>query len=148
MNDPVRKVNAEKHDGNHLAASLLTIIRQLTTEIHKQRISPQRISLDSTLDRDIGLDSLAKVELLARIEKQFGVVMPERAFTDAETPRDLLRVLGCARATAKRITITEVTRTVLDEEEAAPHSAQTLIDVLKWHVQVHPDRPHIHFYSV
>ncbi len=48
-------------------------------------------NLDNSLEKDLGLDSLARVELLARIERHFGLVLPERIFTEAETPRDLLR---------------------------------------------------------
>ncbi|MGE5800375.1 MAG: acyl carrier protein [Syntrophaceae bacterium] len=61
----------------------------LAEEIHSR--TPMRITLDSSLDRDAGLDSLARMELLARLESQFGIALPERVFADAETPRDLLR---------------------------------------------------------
>lgn len=147
MTEAASRMKDAANDGSHNAASLIAIIRQLCAEIHHQRSPTQGITLDSALDRDIGLDSLAKVELLARIEKQFGVAMPERAFTDAETPRDLLRILGSAGAAVRDALPVETASIEREEGAAAPFSAQTLIDVLKWHVKAHPDRPHIHFYG-
>ena len=35
--------------------------------------------LDSSLERDLGLDSLARVELVLRLEKEFGASLPEQA---------------------------------------------------------------------
>ena len=51
------------------------------------------VALDSSLERDLGLDSLARVELVLRLEREFGVSLPEQALATAETPRDLLRFL-------------------------------------------------------
>ena len=52
-----------------------------------------RVSLDSALDRDPGFDSLARVELLVRIEHAFGVQLPDTVLESAETCRDLLAAL-------------------------------------------------------
>ncbi|MBW2501883.1 MAG: hypothetical protein JRD39_02980, partial [Deltaproteobacteria bacterium] len=47
------------------AARLLEIISQLLAEIHPGRTDQSTPLLDSSLDRDLGLDSLSRVELLA-----------------------------------------------------------------------------------
>jgi acyl carrier protein len=44
--------------------------------------------LDSSLERDLGLDSLARVELVLRLEREFGASLAEQALAAAETPRD------------------------------------------------------------
>src|ERR687883_1727136 len=49
------------------------------------------VSLDSSLERDLGLDSLARVELVLRAEREFNASLPEQALASSETPRDLLR---------------------------------------------------------
>ncbi|HFQ91731.1 MAG TPA: acyl-phosphate glycerol 3-phosphate acyltransferase [Chromatiales bacterium] len=135
-----------KQEGEDASAALLAIVRQLSAEIHHQDTSSRRINLDSALDHDAGLDSLARAELLARIEKHFGITLPERAFTDAQTPRDLLRMLGSAEtATTGTAVRRKAEETTQDGEATVPHAAQTLIDVLEWHVENHPDRRHIHF---
>jgi len=41
------------------AESLLPIITGLIEELHPEGIQHQQITLDSSLDRDLGLDSLA-----------------------------------------------------------------------------------------
>ena len=46
---------------------LLAVISQLTTELHPDT-PPPPVTLDSSLDRDLGLDSLARMELLTRLE--------------------------------------------------------------------------------
>ena len=37
------------------------------------------VALDSSLERDLGLDSLARVEVVLRIEREFAVSLPEQA---------------------------------------------------------------------
>lgn len=73
-----------------LAERLLDEIRGAALRLQPQLASIQRATLDSPLDRELGFDSLGRVELIAHIEKAFGVQLPERSFSDAETPRDLL----------------------------------------------------------
>ena len=71
---------------------LLHIIKQLAVELHPE-LQSLAVELDSSLDRDLGLDSLARMELLARLEKQFAIRLSEKVLAEAETPRDLLRHL-------------------------------------------------------
>ena len=129
------------------ATTLLEIVRELTAEIHKQRHALESLGLDSTLDHDLGLDSLARMELFARIENRLDVTLPERILTDAETPRDLLRaVLGAGTGGEPR-NYQEVSQLTLADAAATPVAAPTLINALQWHVDTHPDRPHIQFYQ-
>src|SRR5258706_2836136 len=65
------------------------------------------VTLDSSLEKELGLDSLARVELVLRLEKEFGASLPEQALATSETPRDLLRFLlssaGHAPGSASRV---------------------------------------------
>ncbi len=129
------------------AAVLARVIRDLAQELHPRGLAPAALSLDSALDRDLGFDSLGRVELLARLEAAFDVALPEQLLASAETPRDLLRaVLGAgdrrqARGAPEAVAVT------LGEAEAAPHGAETLVEVLDWHVRTHAERPHIRLYA-
>ncbi|WP_188747189.1 AMP-binding protein [Marinobacterium zhoushanense] len=134
----------ERPDARQRQAALLQLIEELGAELHpNQRTDPA--TLDSTLDGDLGLDSLSRAELLSRIERQFEVSLPERTFAEIETPRDLLRLLARASPTGPQSH--PAPSTPLERTEGLPSQADSLVEVLAWHVERHPDRPHIHFYN-
>ena len=130
------------------AESLLKVVRQLAAELQPGRKELSSVTLDSSLDRDLGLDSLARVELLIRIERTFDVMLSEQVLASAETPRDLLRaVLSAGSPRRPRIIPDQVKPAALEKADTAAHGAQTLVDVLDWHVLSHPGRPHILIYG-
>lgn len=130
-----------------LASALLDEVKALITEVRPEQSARLRVELDSTLDREIGLDSLSRVELIGRIERSFEVTLPERVFTEAETPRDLLRAVLSADPSKSTTQVVDSAKMELPETEGEPHQAETLIEVLNWHAYAHPNRPQIRFYS-
>jgi len=58
------------------------------------------VSLESDLAADLGMDSLASVELYDRLERTFAVVLPVESLATATTPGDWLRAVLEARTTA------------------------------------------------
>ena len=130
------------------AAMLLDIVRELSIELHPHVQHRSAISLDSSLDRDLGLDSLARIELLTRLEKHFGVALTEQTIATIETSRDLLRAIqGAESLKAPSVAMPGIGPVALGEAEVAPHTLNTLLDVLNWHVSQHPDRPHVQHYA-
>ena len=124
------------------AARLLRVTGQLVRETHPGRQAP--VTLDSPLERDLGLDSLARVELLLRLGREFGQPLPEEALAEAETPRELLRFLGhAAPAAAPQAAIELPHGAVLP----VPDDAATLVEVLEWHASRTPDRTHVLLYE-
>lgn len=121
--------------------ALLGITERLVQESHPggYRLN---ITLDSSMEKDLGLDSLSRMELLHRIEEAFGVHLSDRLLVSAETLRDLLGSLG-APATAPS-SPPKVTERLPEFAPQEPIGANTLQTVLEWHVARHPDRPHIH----
>jgi len=121
---------------------LLDIVRGLARELRPGANGIDRLGLDDELERDFGLDSLARVELLARIERELGVRLAEAAFAEAETPRDLLRQMGVAGPVEAPAPLPAAAM-----EEAAPEpppqALATLVELLDWHVAQHGDRVHI-----
>jgi 1-acyl-sn-glycerol-3-phosphate acyltransferase len=136
--------DASSHD---TAAVLLEVLEQLTAELHPHRTNTRAISLQSSLDRDLGLDSLARVELLSRVERRLNVRIPEKKFVEAETPQALLDEILAAGDARPREVARAAAPVVSDDVESAPHEAETLVDVLQWHLRVHPDRTHVQFYA-
>ena len=60
---------------------LLQLVRQLMNELHPNMRFSQPITLDSSLDRDLGLDSLARVEELCETPIAIISTGPDRAET-------------------------------------------------------------------
>ncbi len=132
-----------EHGTARVQTRLLAIVGALAEELHPAQTAA--VTLDSTLDRDLGFDSLARVELIARVERSFDVTLPDQVLAAMETPRDLLRAVTSAGG-AKVEFLPTVERAPA-KAAVAPAELDTLTAVLDWHVAAHPDRPHIRFYS-
>ncbi|HSU77192.1 MAG TPA: AMP-binding protein, partial [Burkholderiales bacterium] len=124
---------------------LLAVVAQVAREARPNVTA--HVTLDSSLERDLGLDSLARVELVLRIEREFGASLPEQALASSETPRDLLRFVlasaGHAPASADR----SVASLVQSEGVRPPDQASTLAEALEYHVERQPDRITVHFFE-
>jgi fatty-acyl-CoA synthase len=94
------------------------------------------------LDRDLGIGSLERVELLVRLEQVFGIRLPDAAMADALTPRDL--ALAILAAEPSRPEVMAVVAPEHGPASPAPTSARTLVEVLARHAEASPDRVHIH----
>src|SRR5262244_1057807 len=77
---------------------LINIVRELVRELRGQRGASLDVTLSSRLDRDLGIDSLGRTELVLRLERAFQVRLPTQVIGEAETVRDLLDALGEAKA--------------------------------------------------
>ncbi len=119
------------------------MVAALAEETHPGRGG--KVTLDTRLERDLGLDSLARVELLLRLSREFGTALPEAALAEGETPRDLLRYLDQGAPVAERPGAAE------DLHRAAtsgvPDEAATLVEVLEWHAGRNPERTHVLLYG-
>jgi acyl carrier protein len=143
------------------AASVLDVTARLLAELRPEQATA-KISLDSALDRDLGLDSLALVELLDRLEAAFDVRLPERLLETAATPGDLLRALadGARRGRRERRVRPRLSRQLHRPSAAQTSNAAalrippapptrpltdtaTLVEVLDWHVGAHPHALHV-----
>ena len=138
--------SAERHPDprSDAAATLLAIIDGLAAESRPG--FELRATLDSSLERDLGLDSLARVELISRIEDGFSVLLPEDTLSRAETARDLLNALRAAGAAAHVTGEAHAVQAPPGRVEGLPSAAMTLVEALEWHVEAHPDRQHVLFY--
>ncbi len=103
----------------------------------------ERVSLRSALDRDLGLGSLERVELLVRIESALGTRLPETGAQAAETPGDWVRLALAARNGS---VARDRWRIVQPSKEAyqPPAEASTFAQVLSVQTERDPARIHIH----
>jgi 1-acyl-sn-glycerol-3-phosphate acyltransferase len=135
----------EPEQDETLAATVLETVDGLARELHPGA-GPQRpTTLDSRLDSDLGLDSLAMAELLVRLQAASGVNLGGDGLI-AESPRDLMGIV-LARRGATRARAAAVQYELPDAALGVPGAAQTLPEVLEWHVKRHPDRVHVYLYE-
>lgn len=121
---------------------LLAVVAQLVRDSRPAGGGVPTPSLDSSLERDLGIDSLARAELLLRVEREFEVRLPEGLLAEADSPRALLRAVlsGSPREAAalERARVEPAAQGAI-----VPGEAATLVDALDWHVRHHPDRTHL-----
>lgn len=122
-------------------AILLGEIRALLAELHPQARAVPPVDLRSDLARDLALDSLGRAELLLRLARTFGVALPDRLIGEAATPGDLLAAIVAAGPAREPEPRPGPGAPLPQAEE--PLQAATLLDVLAFHVALHPDRPHL-----
>ena len=118
---------------------VLAITAELVKELGGTATTPR---LDSSLERDMGISSLERVELLLRLEGAFHVRLPDAVMADAITVNDL--VTAVSRGQPPAVEPLPSQREPPRPGSAAPSSAATLVDVLQWHAERTPDRIHIH----
>jgi len=118
---------------------LLAVVTTLVSEVGGATRVP---SLDHSLERDLGISSLERVELLLRIEQAFGVRLADSVMAEAVTPRDL--VTAVLRAEPRVAEPLPSRHEPPSPAVPAPSSADTLVDVLYWHAERTPDRVHIY----
>ncbi|QKE40381.1 MAG: AMP-binding protein [Ferrovum myxofaciens] len=123
------------------AKALLDIVQTLIGELRPGMRAV--VTLDSMLDRDLGFDSLARVELGLRCERFFNVSLLEQALATIETPRDLLSAVLSAGAATRSFTAVEIREIAVEKVADIPGHAATLLEMLDWHVVIHGERTHI-----
>ncbi len=124
---------------------LLELVRQIAKESGGASRSARPRPSDR-LDLDLGIDSLARTELIMRCERKFRVRLPDSA-VQAETPEQLLDAITKAGAKPRRQPQQKLQHASPGELVGHPHEARTLLEAFDWHVQQHPDRTHIYIYG-
>ena len=57
------------------------------------RLDAAKITLESQIKKDLGADSLDILQLLMRIEDQYGIVIPDKALATFTTVSDVVKYL-------------------------------------------------------
>ena len=127
---------------DRIEAAVLDTVRALLNELGSADAS-RKVSLRSSLDRDLGLGSLERVELLVRLEASLGVRFPEAAAQDSQTPGDWVRA-ALATGTGSRTTARWPIRQPAREAAPAPTDSLTFAEVLRARAEQDPARVHIH----
>ncbi len=129
---------------------VLDVVRALLEELGSHGALPQ-LSATSNLDRDLGLGSLERVELLTRLEDAFGMRLPDTLAAEASTPEELvagiLAAPGADTDGEKEVpalgAATAAQQLQGDAAESIVGNAETLVEVIR-HRGVHDaNRAHL-----
>ncbi len=122
---------------------LLSITRQLLVDLEHQR-ALNVVSMSADLQRELGIGSVEKAELLHRTEQAFNIALPEILLAEAETLQDLAEAIKKANPLLKPSMgehVPHLKASIID-----PQSATTLVDLLYQYGKQEPNRPHIYLH--
>ncbi len=142
--EPTSTETSFQHTQEQLAKQLLVIVIQLVQELRPGQKELESIGLDSDIDRELGLDSLARAELIRRVEWELKVNLPSQILASMTTPGELLKAVTQAQSKGVVVKSKPI---MLAPIESLPNNAQTLQQVLDWHIEHHPDRPQLYVYN-
>jgi 1-acyl-sn-glycerol-3-phosphate acyltransferase len=134
-NDLSQRSDAEREQ--RLFAVVGELARELRSSGGAAAVTPA-----SRLDRDLGIDSLGRSELILRVEHAFGVRLPPDTLAEADTVADLLAAVGKAAPRVRDVHALVQAPAAAPVVES-PEAAVTLIEALEWHVARHSDRIHL-----
>jgi 1-acyl-sn-glycerol-3-phosphate acyltransferase len=138
--DPSKPI---RQDEAAAAQRVLHVVRELALELHPHLGGTLTVTLESDLDRDLGLDSLGRAELVLRLDRTFHVRLPDALIGEMSTPADLLAAVLAAGPPGEVARRFEEAPLPALPRAGVPESAGTLIEAFDWHVREHPSRPHI-----
>jgi fatty-acyl-CoA synthase len=129
---------------------LLEVVRGLVSELGHQTALAS-VAPASHLERELGLGSLERVELLLRIEQTFGTRLGDGVLAEADTVQDLVSALSSADGFVDSVARTSVatgTPKIRNDEiaEGLP-TAETLQNVLRHRGRVDAAKTHLIFFQ-
>jgi len=145
-----------------ISAQTLEIIRQLLVELGGRRGLEELTARGPAahLERELGLGSLERVELMLRLGDACGVRLPDRVVAEADTVHDLIEAVfreesGTAtrsaslssNAGAAVVTAPVHSHATRVDLEQQVRNAETLTEILRLRGRGEPARAHIHLYE-
>ncbi|MEE9263819.1 MAG: AMP-binding protein, partial [Vicinamibacteria bacterium] len=134
----------EKFNRADVERRVLQALRELLNDLGGGR-ALAAVELDASIEKDLGLGSLERVELLSRVESAFGVELPESVLAEAETPADLVQSVLSVEAPIAKARAEAVTPVLASPSFSV--EAETLLEVLRLRAEAEPQRAHIHLQS-
>ncbi|WP_084813479.1 AMP-binding protein [Desulfogranum japonicum] len=106
----------------------------------------RQFTLDSSLERDLGFDSLTKVEFLTRLEKISGIALGEQTLGSAETLRDIARAITQHVPSQEQNNLDQQQIHTSPRQTGIAHSARTLVELLNLQADALPEQVHLIYY--
>lgn len=132
------------NDAHDLEKQLLSLVRSFLSEFKTER-TLSAIHLNASLDRDLGIDSLGRVELFLRIENAFSVPLPDALRSEAQTLNDIFMYIQNNQGHVFiQPTLQKNFVETLTQASSDPLTSKTLIEVLIRRAHEDPKRPHLY----
>ena len=142
MTDKTPKPSVAEHgETSDIERRVLDLVGKLASELSPGRAG--QVTPRTSLQRELGIDSLGLAELLLRAEREFKVRLPDDLITRLETPQTLIDSIGESDAAAIGIATSSSAQLSKTLTTSVPEEEATLSEVLEWHVRHHGDRPHV-----
>jgi fatty-acyl-CoA synthase len=137
-------------DRSAVRQRVLEVLRELLGELGSAGALPM-LRENSQLDADLGMGSLERVELLARLETAFGVRLADRVVAEANTPEDLAAaIVDAGRIDARDNSGSSALRASVNANKlhreavvAGAYETQTLLELLRYRATHDADRAHL-----
>jgi acyl carrier protein len=130
-------MNLDDAGRDALAQRVVHVVQGLVDEIRDGAGRPA-VRLDAALDRDLGIGSLERVELLLRLEQRLGVRLTDQVMVAADRVADLVTAVAAAGPSVPEAP--PPARAPVPASRAVPTAADTLVEVLQWHAERDPAR--------
>ncbi len=135
------KINVEPDDKASVEQRVIKLVEALGHDVNPNR--KLKAKPNSSLQRDLGFDSLVLAELLMRTEKEFKIRLPDDLYGRLETPHDLATAIVGRESSAGSLVTQRSDLLSQTTVEELPDDESTLTGLLNWHVRHNKDRPHI-----
>lgn len=119
---------------------VIALVQGVLAELGSERT----VALSSRLVEDLGLDSLARGELLRRLEREVGGTLDEERIAKAKTVKDLVASLGIAADSSMSQGFSSGDQ-FRGEGTASPmpSNIKTLVEAVQWQMSRNPAKMHV-----
>lgn len=124
-----------------LETKMLALVQAFLAELEtdqRQRV----VTLNSSLERDLGIGSIERAELFRRIEQEFSVNLPDAALAKANTLQDL--IVELKQTKSPKLSVSSAPETTHSTIEVDVSATNTLLDVLNLYATTDPQRLHMY----
>lgn len=128
--------------GAVLQQQLIELTKQFLQQSGSGRAAGS-VTLQSDLEKELGVGSLEKAELFHRIEEHFDCKLPEALLAEAKTLQDIQSVLSHL-STGGVINPNKFGKLTTTASVVDPSKVDTLIDVIQLYADMEPNRPYLY----
>jgi len=125
-----------------LEQDLLVLTRKFLQDSGADRAS-RSVTMQASLERELGIGSLEKAELFHRIEQHFKIKLPEKLLAEAKNLQEIHDTISTLPQ-IKKFNYGETQKISLSASVVDPHKAKTINEILKLYREQDENRPYVY----